>query len=126
MVIFRTASDRRRSIRQTDRHRHVTPVCLSHASLTVVCSTNLGVQQKNYTARIDNRSLAKELGRRVRDQQTSQWNSSLVSSHGRSVSQPASQSVLYQVKLGHCRNMDRLYEKFRTMNCMVHMPNDLI
>ena len=97
---------------QTDRQ--TTPVCLSHASLTVVCSTNLGVQQGNHTARIDNRSLAKESGRRRAAKP--------VLNHGQSVSQ----SVLYRVKLGHCRNMDRWYEKFRTMKCMVHIPNNLI
>jgi hypothetical protein len=85
-MILQTASPRGR---QTDRQ--ATPVCLSHASLTVVCSTNLGVQQGNYTARIDNRSLGMDSGRKVRDQQTSQWNSF---TYRITVGQSASQSCI--------------------------------
>jgi hypothetical protein len=90
MTTFRTASPRRRSIRQTDRQIHVTPVYLSHASLTVVCSTNLGVQQGNYTARIDSRSLAKGRGWERPADKSVELKSRVES---RSVSQSASQSV---------------------------------
>jgi hypothetical protein len=117
MKIIQAASPGGRSIRHTDRQRYVTPVCLSHASLTVVCSTYLGVQG-NYTVRIE------------RQQVTSKGVKAEGEASGTDKGDD-SQSVLYQVKFRNCGNMDRLCEKFRTTKCKVHiagniLPNNLI